>query len=351
MGAAPERPRIIQAQGSELENMLPRLFFVSRPVALALSVFILLNLLLALQNPRSSATNVWLYLPYFEEPALSVFAGLLGTVLLLPHGLGKFAVMRWLLGGVIFGFCILVGSNVVGYYHNLHEGEFQSDLKLPFSLVILGILLFEFARVSWWIPVEPKMPPPARVFLRGVMLVAAFFFLIFVHIVTYGHTDYRQTADADAAVILGAKVYDDGSLSPALKERLDTGVELFQEDLVTYLIMSGGVGENGVSEAASMSSYAQKNGVPLSNIILDEEGNNTMQSARNCGEIARENGFKRLLTVSQSFHCARIKLTFEREGTHCYTVPAGGPGTGLRRSNFFLLREVFAFPYYLLYHR
>ena len=70
----------------------------------------------------------------------------------------------------------------------------------------------------------------------------------------------------------------------------------------------------------------QDRGVPLSRIILDENGWNTRQSAVNCGQIARENGFTNVLTVSQSFHCARIKLIFERAGTHCYTVPAGSSG-------------------------
>ncbi|MEM7235754.1 MAG: hypothetical protein AAF517_26530 [Planctomycetota bacterium] len=58
------------------------------------------------------------------------------------------------------------------------------------------------------------------------------------------------------------------------------------------------------------------------------------------------------MTVSQSFHCARIKLIFEREGTNCFTVPTGlAEGQRFPRPSFFLLREVFAYPFYFLRYR
>ncbi|MBN1441215.1 MAG: YdcF family protein [Planctomycetes bacterium] len=327
------------------------MFSLTRPFGVALAVFILLNLSLALQNPLTSATRIWLNIQ-LPEPALSIFCGILGLALLLPHDAARAGWVRWMLAGVIFGFCILVGANVIGYYHRLYNGQFTTSLPVPFSAAPLAILLAEFGRVSWWSPIEPKLPPPAWCFVSGILINLAFFFLIFVHIVTFGHTDYR-TVGGDAAVILGAKVMDDGSLCSALQQRVDTGVDLYRRHLVPYLIMSGGTGANGLSEAEYMARYAHDHGVPLSRIILDNAGDNTRLSARNCGQIARERGFKSLLTVSQHFHCARIKLIFEREGTPCYTVPAGSlfDGTRLLREKFYLLREVLAFPFYYIYYR
>jgi vancomycin permeability regulator SanA len=332
-----------------------RVFCFTRPLGVALALLILLNLFLALENPQLSITRIWLNL-HFPEPELSCFASLLAFVLLLPHDIARLPWLRWLLGGVLFGFWILVGANVVGYYHRLHQGSFHAtDLPLPFSLVVLAILFLEFARVSWWAPLEPRMPLPAWCFVSGLLVAAGFFVIILAHIVTFGRTDYRRKADA--AVVLGAKVFDDGRPSFALQERLETAIELYQDGWVSYLIMSGGTGENGRSEPACMSEYAQRRGVPAARIILDEEGDNTLLSARNCGRIARQHDFRGLLTVSQFFHCARVKLIFERAGTHCYTVPTclsrwnEGGGARLSRENFFLLREALAFPFYLLYYR
>ena len=121
--------------------------------------------------------------------------------------------------------------------------------------------------------------------------------------------------------------------------------------------MSGGTGKNGLSEPRQMASYATKvGGVPAERILLDEAGINTAQSARNCGRIAREHGFKTYLTVSQYFHCARVKMIFERNGSSCYTVPTCSneevrAAGALTRDTFFLLREAVAFPFYFLYYR
>ena len=46
-----------------------------------------------------------------------------------------------------------------------------------------------------------------------------------------GHFDH-----ADAALVLGARVYADGSASPFLRERVATGVRLYQDGYVDRLI-------------------------------------------------------------------------------------------------------------------
>ncbi len=339
-----------------------RLFWITRSPGIALGLLILCNLLLTLDNPRLSiAKTFWLDLK-LSEPELSLVSAILGVALLIPHDIGRSDWARWLLGGIFFGFLMLVSAALVGYYHALSSGSFATDLPVPFSLFIWLILLFEFSRISWCETREPRMPPPARCFCNGVAILASFFILIGTHLVTYGRTDYRHSAEAGekettAAVILGAKVYDDGSLSRALRDRLETGIELYREGLVSCLIMSGGTGENGKSEPKEMAAYASKvGGVPASHIILDEDGINTARSARNCGRIAKERGYRTLLTVSQYFHCARVKMIFERNGISCYTVPTCSnmkvkASGALTRDTYFLFREAVAFPFYFFYHR
>ena len=334
--------------------MFRKFFWITRAPGVALGLLILCNLLLTLDNANLSITRIWLDIE-IPDPELSLISALLGLALLVPHDVGRSDWARWLLGGVFFGFWILVGATMVGYYHHLSNGDFATDLPIPFCSVVWLILLFEFSRISWCETKEPRMPPPARSFFNGVVVLASFFLLIGAHLVTFGRTDFRRPADA--AVILGAKVYDDGSLSRALKDRLVTGIELYREGLVSHLIMSGGTGKNGYSEPRQMAAYAAKvGGVPAERILLDEAGINTAQSARNCGRIARQKGFQRLLTVSQYFHCARVKMIFERNGSSCYTVPTCSneevkAAGGLSRDTFFLMREAVAFPFYFLYYR
>lgn len=335
--------------------MLRRLTFWTRPLGVALGIFILLNLALALQKPDLAVTRIWLRMP-LAEPELSLFAALLGGALFLPDSLGSAPWMRWLAGGIFFGFLILAGSSAVAYYDSLYRGVFSSDLPVPFSAFIFLILLAEFVRVSSWAPVEPITPPPARLFFRAILVAASFLLLTLVHVVTFGHTDYRRPADA--GVIFGAKVYPDGTPCAALRDRLETGIDLYRRGYVRCLIMTGAVDPNGQSEPEVMRQYALGRGVPVSSIIVDESGVNTRASALSVRAIASHFGFEKLLAVTQYFHCARVKLIFDREGAPCYTVPTcslerslPGATRKLSREGFFLLREAVAFPFYLIYYR
>jgi vancomycin permeability regulator SanA len=327
---------------------------ISRPFASALGIFIVLNLALALQRPELPVTSIWLDAS-IPEPWLSLFAGVLGACLLVPHHLGSLPWVRWLTAGVFAGFAILTLERTYAFYDELHRGAIATDFPAPLSCCVGLILILEFVRVRWWKAREPLAPPPARVFLWSVAALGAFFLLNLAHVVTYGHRDFRSRADA--AVILGAKVYPDGTPCDALLDRLDTGLELYRDGLVDVLIMSGAIDANGQSEPEAMLRYAVTKGVPASRILLDESGTNTRASAVGCEKIATERGLVHVLAVTQYFHCARVKMIFEREGLSCSTVPTCSRRTGdappgpLSREGYFLFREAVAFPFYLIYYR
>jgi len=328
---------------------LRRILHLARPFGIALAIFILLNLVLAIQKPSLSANRIWLYLQ-IPEPLLSAIAGILGMALLVPHAQAARPGLRLLLSGILVGFLALVCANIHGFYQALLSGKVGEALPVPFSLLIAVILALEAGRLIWWAPFEPRLPLPASRFLSGLGIVVAFFVLILAHIITFGMTDYTPAARAvDAAVILGAKVYPDGTLSHALEDRLFTGVDLYNKKKVKFLILSGGIEPGGINEPEAMAKYAMDRHVPVDRLILDTKGNNTYASAKNCGRLAREMGFKKLLVVSQYFHNARVKLIFEREGTPCYTVPARR--RVFLREGYFLFREAIAFPYYFLFYR
>jgi vancomycin permeability regulator SanA len=334
--------------------MTRKLTLLLRPFGAAFGVFIVLNLALALQKPILSATRIWLPF-HLDEPGLSLFAGLLGLALLLPHSMGRLPWTRWLLGGVFLGFAILVGAGTLIYYESLYRRNFSSDFPVPLSAFLCLVLVSEFLRITSWRPREHRAPPPARVFFNMLSMGGAFLVITLIHVVTFGHTDHRR--EADAAVIFGAKIYSDGSPCAALVDRLDTGIDLYDQGFVDTLIMTGARDPNGQSEPAVMKRYAQARGVPPRRILIDESGVNTRASASNVGKMAREAGLERLLAVTQYFHCARVKLTFDREGVSCATVPtcssqrSGTTPAKLSRETFFLFREAIAFPFYLLYHR
>ncbi len=325
---------------------------ISRPFALALGIYIVLNLAITLFNPQLATTEIWLNLG-IPEPFQAAFAGIGGWALLVPHRAAASTGLRWALCGILCGFCVLVAAGAVSFYHGMEQGAFATDFPFPLSLLIFLILLLEFSRLWWWSAKPPRLPPPARVFVQVVALVVAFLLVTLTHVVSYGSTDFRRTADA--AVIFGAKVESDGTPSAALRDRLEIGVSLFHKKLVRYLIMTGGIDANGNVEPAVMMDYAIARGVPADRILVDEKGVTTLASAKNCRAFAEESGFAHFLAVTQYFHCARVKMLFQRQGLRCYTVPTSSSlnrdasvPVKLSRESFLLFRETIAFPYYFL---
>jgi vancomycin permeability regulator SanA len=160
----------------------------------------------------------------------------------------------------------------------------------------------------------------ATAFGIAVTVAAAGVLFPLGQILCFGTTDYRQPVDA--VVVLGAQVLPDGTPSLALKDRLDTAIDLYDQGLTPVLIMSGGIDAGGVSEAVAMRDYAVARGVPEQAIQVDEYGNSTQATARNTIEMARRQGLERLGVTSSFYHMARIKMLYLVNGIDVLTMPA-----------------------------
>lgn len=108
---------------------------------------------------------------------------------------------------------------------------------------------------------------------------------------------------ADAAVILGARVYADGRPSRFLRERVEVGVRLYQGGVVDRLIMSGdGTDSSGFGEPSVMRAVAEDMGVPPEAIVEDPLGVDTYSSCVNARDAFDATS---VVMVSQEFHVPR----------------------------------------------
>ncbi len=116
---------------------------------------------------------------------------------------------------------------------------------------------------------------------------------------------------ADAALVLGARVWEDGRPSRFLRERVEVGAALFHSGLVPTLILSGaGNNREGLDETAAMRTTALDLGVPESALVLDPDGYDTRTSALNALEL----GYSSVIVCSQEFHLPRAVWLCERAG-------------------------------------
>lgn len=117
---------------------------------------------------------------------------------------------------------------------------------------------------------------------------------------------------ADAAVVLGARVYADGRPSRFLRERIEVGVRLYLDGTVDRLIMSGdGTDSSGFGEPSVMRQVAEDMGVPADAIQEDPLGVDTYSSCVNARDTF---GAGSVIMVSQEFHVPRAVWVCDRIG-------------------------------------
>ena len=90
-----------------------------------------------------------------------------------------------------------------------------------------------------------------------------------VSIWIFGNQD--EKTKSDAAIILGASTYN-GEVSPVYKERINHGIELYNENYVDKLIVTGGTGKGSdISDAESAKNYAVTRGIPENDIFVEDK--------------------------------------------------------------------------------
>jgi len=318
---------------------------VSQGIALVFGLFCLVNLI-GEQVVAGFDANIW----WID---LRVLPGALANALLLMSGLllmgyaFRPAMSEWrvmVTRGTLSLLCLFAVMNVVTFYRLKSDGSLYSTPWLPFSALVAGALLLLLYGMS--------LPQPARFGWRHSSLVAvtalcATVILPFTQMFLFGKTDYRRSADA--ALVFGARTYADGRASLALSDRVQTGIDLYQQGFVKFLIVSGGPGDGEFHETDTMRRLALEAGVPDEAILIDRDGLNTKASVRNASEMMKSQGMHSLLAVSHFYHLPRIKLSSAREcEAPVYTVPARESRT-LIALPYYLAREVAAiWAYYLM---
>lgn len=176
------------------------------------------------------------------------------------------------------------------------------------------------------VPSKPKPTAAGNRILRLViglivLLVAAglaWTWRVYVQIERYAHRDYA--APADAIAVLGAAEYD-GRPSPVYRARLDHALVLYHRGIAPVIVTLGGPGGDQYTEGSVGRDYLMSKGVPDSAIIAETESRNTEESARRIAVIARTNGWRRLVVVSDDTHMFRIHEICAANGLNVLTSP------------------------------
>ena len=131
--------------------------------------------------------------------------------------------------------------------------------------------------------------------------------------------DEAAKLDADAILVLGARVWDNGSPSGVLEDRLDTGISAYQAGVSDRLLMSGDHGQDDYDEVNAMKDYALEQGIPSESIFMDHAGFSTYESVYRARDIFQ---VKTVLIVTQEYHLYRALYIARALGLNAYGVAA-----------------------------
>jgi uncharacterized SAM-binding protein YcdF (DUF218 family) len=154
------------------------------------------------------------------------------------------------------------------------------------------------------------------------LAVIGLLFLIGVLAARIGQQSTREEArPADVILVLGAAEYR-GRPSPVLRARLDHALELFNQKMAPRILTTGGPGGDPVfTEGGVGRSYLTSRGVPSDAVIVENEGESTVQSTAMAGEIMRRMGLRSVIVVSDGYHIYRVKRMLQSRGLKVYGSP------------------------------
>lgn len=135
---------------------------------------------------------------------------------------------------------------------------------------------------------------------------------------------HKPNLDKDFIIILGAKIKNDGTLTPILKARVDKAIEFAKEqkdkakkDII--FIPSGGKGQDElISEAEAMKKYLIENGISKEDIVIENSSTNTIQNMRfSKNKINEINKEGKVIFSTTNYHVFRSGVIANNEGIDC----------------------------------
>jgi len=149
----------------------------------------------------------------------------------------------------------------------------------------------------------------------------------------------NDAPSGQVAIIFGAGLRRDGTPTAVLRDRVETGVQLYFDGKVEKLLMSGDNSLVEYNEPEAMRQYAISLGVPEQDIVLDYAGRRTYDTCYRAKSIF---GLESALLVTQKFHLPRALFLCNVLGVKATGVEANN-NYYLKRTRFFWnVREQFA---------
>lgn len=180
-----------------------------------------------------------------------------------------------------------------------------------------------------------------------LFLISAWLLFLMFRIYTYSPPE--SPSHADAAVVLGAVVWDD-SPSPVFEQRIKHAINLYETGRIQFIVFTGSAtkGES-YAESDVAKNYAIQYGISPDHIFHETVSENTWQNLLEARRIYKQQNWSRILIVSDPLHMRRAMTIARDLGVNAYPSPTKTSRyRSWRTKMWFLLRETYYYVLYLL---
>lgn len=209
----------------------------------------------------------------------------------------------------------------------MNVANYLTQLVIPINFAIVLLLLATLLIVL-------KRRKHALIIILMASAWTFFWSLPVASIWLGGHLENRFTYNAsahaptaDAIVVLGGHTansrqnwFDDYDPNKTTT-RISRGAELYATQRAPLILVSGAALDGGTSEAQSMARYLKNEGVPETNILLEEKSYTTRENAIYSAQKLKELKANQVLLVTSSLHMARAMASFEKQGVNVIAAP------------------------------
>jgi uncharacterized SAM-binding protein YcdF (DUF218 family) len=162
-----------------------------------------------------------------------------------------------------------------------------------------------------------------RALWNGIALaiVGLMFYVAFLSLRIEQQSMVDEAQPADVILVLGAAEYR-GRPSPVLRARLDHALELYFRKLAPRILTTGGSGGDPIfTEGGVGRSYLTQHGVPSEAVIVETEGDSTVESTTMAVEIMHRMELHSVIVVSDGYHIYRVKKMLQSRGMTAWGSP------------------------------
>lgn len=114
--------------------------------------------------------------------------------------------------------------------------------------------------------------------------------------------------------------------SMLIKERVESAVLAYQSKRITKVIFTGGRNgisneeKDGISEAQKMKALAIQKGIKESDIITEEESNNTFENIDNTMKLLKQENISEVALITSEFHLKRCMAIMKKKYPNIKTI-------------------------------